>query len=189
VVQKKAYEKIPKFTVVTTDEFGNIIVGDEHGGIRIFTEVGKRAVKAINGFGSPATNVSVSTVGDILVTTDEYFILYTNLSNNEPSDQYSNRRLGFLDRQVIEYLNLHGMYITNAQFNIIDGKQTICFSMGKYIFHWRLEDFLRDIKEYKVYEANSLIRVYKFKDDRINWSIKQTEQFILTDICPARIAL
>jgi hypothetical protein len=155
VVHHKAYERNPGFTCVATDERGTIVVGDREGGLRVFADVGKRAVKAIPGLGDPITHVQVSPGGDVLATTDLYFVLLPRFMYMEGKGLHISK----LPMELARYLRVEGCKIVKAQFSA-DGKSAI-FSTGKYILHQELEHVVTGVSEYRVYEADGKILCHK----------------------------
>ena len=104
IVHSKAYDRDPGFSCVATDARGTIVIGDRTGGVRVFADVGKRAVKAISGFGDPITEVHISSKGDVVATTDYYFFLLSDFL-------YSSERnvhLSKLPRELSEHSESKG---------------------------------------------------------------------------------
>lgn len=171
VVHHKAYERNPGFTSVATDAQGTIIVGDREGGLRVFADVGKRAIKAIPGLGDPITHVHISSAGDVLATTDLYFILL-------PRFMYMDEKGLLVSKLPVElrrYLGIEGVKIVKAQFS--GDEQSAVFSVGKYIMHQSLADIMNQVQEYRVYEADGKVVAHKFSG---------SSQFALSENKPIR---
>ena len=172
IVNKKAYEKNPHFNSITTDYTGNTIIGDAEGKIRVYPDIEKKAVKCTAGLGNKITDIKVSSTGDILATTEDYFIYYQDFVEKENSTQF----IGKINPEVIKYLDLNNHKMKNSQFS--KDEKTIITSIGKYLFYWNINKLIAEEQEYIIYEADKPIISHKFVDG----------QFILMDK-PVKIAL
>lgn len=155
VVNVKAYERSPKFTAVATDYVGNSIVGDETGGVKFFTDIGKKAVKCFGGCGDAITTIKAASNGDVVATTNYYFIYLPQFTRTGDIEH----KVCKISPLILDYLNIHTPEYRNAQFSA--DECTIVFSIGKYMFHWDIDNIDDDNHEVRIYEADSEIKYHK----------------------------
>lgn len=158
LIDSKSYERSPGFSAIVTDISGNVIVGDSEGKIRLYADIGKKAVKCSDTFSVlPITHLDVSSKGDLLATTDKCFFYLPYFIKIGSSDQTCSA--GNISSEICDYLDLHDMKVRTVQFSV-DNK-TIIFSIGKYLFHWSIQKLINDEHEYAIYEADNLIMYHK----------------------------
>lgn len=159
LVDKKLFMKSQYFTCVCTDSNGNIFVGDKYGNIKFFKDVNGKSVKVFNGLGDCITHIDVTDSGSILATTDSY-VVYLNKFSKDDNIDY---KVIKIDNEVKKYLSIENNKILNAQF--LNDETVINFSIGKYIFHWSIDDIINDIHNYNVYESDNLVLCHKLNKE------------------------
>jgi hypothetical protein len=157
---------------VATDADGKVIVGDQDGKLRVFGDVGKKAIKCTKGYGDPITDIKISQLGDVLSTADEYFVYYPAFIRKESVPEF----IGQVSPKILAHLKLADEPIRNAQFST-DGK-TIIFSIGKYLFHQTIQDLITNEERFTVYEAGKPIIFHKFANGQFAL-VDKPVQFVL----------
>jgi hypothetical protein len=157
----KAYIKNPWFTAMCTDTQGNVIIGTKGGEINVYPTLGKKSAKKFSGLGDKITHLDVSYDGDVLATTDRYFIYFPNFVKKGSKDIIYFK--GYLDAKNLQKLKLDSTYkLLSAKFCLDDS--VIAFSIDTYLFHWKIEDLINDKQKFKIFESESAIEFHKFKD-------------------------
>ncbi len=163
----KSYQKNPNFTSVTTDIDGNVIVGDIGGTIRLFSTIGKKVIKIFNGLGDRINELQVSISGDVVATTDNYFVFLPDFTKKGEVVYYK----GKLSDKIVDKLEIEGEKVVYAQFYGIQ-EDIISFSMGNYLFHWKIKNIIQGKCKINVYNSDSKILYHKFNSST-------NDQFVL----------
>lgn len=150
-VAKHVYAKSMGFSAIATNGAGNVVVGNDKGEIRLFTNPGdSRAKSSIPGLGDEIIGIDVTEDGHwVLATTPRYLMLVQTWNGDDGKTGFQKSckpqpiKLALKHEDVLRY-GITKLRFTPAHFNVGHFKETlIATSTGPFIVMWDIAKVIK----------------------------------------------
>jgi len=139
---KYQYTTNPKFTCMTTNGNGNIVLGNKKGKISLYNRIGVKATTILPGIGDEIIAIDVTNDGRYLVATTKTYLLFVDVK--DMFEYSSTKRVKPVPRKLQlrpqDVVNMkEEISFTPAKFDIGEGlERSIVTSTGPYMITWNL---------------------------------------------------
>jgi len=139
---KFQYTTNPKFTCMTTNGNGNIVLGNNKGKISLYNRIGVKATTVLPGIGDEIIAIDVTNDGRYLVATTKTYLLFVDVK--DMFEYSSSKRVKPVPRKLQlrpqDVVNMkEEISFTPARFDIGEGlERSIITSTGPYMITWNL---------------------------------------------------